>query len=412
MSAAAVLSLYWLLALGALGVFFPFYSLYLAENAGLASSRVGAVMAVIPLVGIAAQPAWGMLADRSGSRTRVLTTVTFGATAGYALLYFAHDFASLLSATALLALFSSALVSGSVAVSFALLSDRGPKAFGLVRVWGTVGYLITVVAVPALLGHSDGPDLLSSSTGVSQPKLGVIFPIAAALTGAAGLISLLLPSRGAVAARAAQHDWRMLLRQPGFASVLAFMFASYLFLHGPMVFFPVYVRSLGRSLETISRMWIVMLLLEIPLVALSGAGFQRLGGRALLGIGAGSGAVRWLVCGFSDELWLIYAVQVLHGVMVATLIVGAAFYVEAVVPDRLRSTAQGMLSMVSVSLGGIASSLLAGAVIDAFGPVALARLAGFGALALTLAVPVLIPAARRSGDTAAWGGDTIGTEPF
>jgi MFS family permease len=84
-------------------------------------------------------------------------------------------------------------------------------------------------------------------------------------------------------------------------------------------------------------------------------------------------------------------VQLLHGVNVTGLIIGASLYVEAVVPERLRSTAQGALSMVGVSLGGVCSSLAAGWLIEHVGPTAPARAGGIGALVLTLVIPALIP---------------------
>jgi MFS family permease len=144
-------------------------------------------------------------------------------------------------------------------------------------------------------------------------------------------------------------------------------------------------------------MWILMLLLEVPLVALSGAAFRRHGGRRLLAVGVAAGALRWLVCGWIETPWIIYAVQLLHGVTVAGLIIGAPLYAESVVPHRLRSTAQGMVAMTSVSLGGITSSLLAGWLIDHVGPLAPAQAGGVGALLLTLIVALVPPPESAAG---------------
>lgn len=56
------LSLFWFLYLGAQGIFFPYYSLYLKENARLSGTEVGLVLAIIPLVEILAQTFWGQVA--------------------------------------------------------------------------------------------------------------------------------------------------------------------------------------------------------------------------------------------------------------------------------------------------------------------------------------------------------------
>src|SRR4029450_9492981 len=91
----------------ALGIFFPFYSLYLRENIGLAGWQVGALLAVPPLVALAAPPAWGGLAHRAGSRARVLGLLALGAAAGYASLALGSGFASLLALTSVLSCFST-----------------------------------------------------------------------------------------------------------------------------------------------------------------------------------------------------------------------------------------------------------------------------------------------------------------
>ena len=75
---ATPLALFWFLIMGALGVFFPYYGLYLRENMGLDGFQVGVVFATLPLVGFFVQPLWGIVADRSGLRIRVLAVLASG----------------------------------------------------------------------------------------------------------------------------------------------------------------------------------------------------------------------------------------------------------------------------------------------------------------------------------------------
>ena len=80
------LSLFWFTYFCGLGVFFPYYTLYLHENAGLDGMQVGLVLATLPLVGAIAQPLWGYLADRTGARSRILILVAAGTAVGCAAL--------------------------------------------------------------------------------------------------------------------------------------------------------------------------------------------------------------------------------------------------------------------------------------------------------------------------------------
>src|SRR5262249_13077224 len=163
--------------------------------------------------------------------------------------------------------------------------------------------------------------------------------VTAAFTGAAAVIALWLPRTGYIAVRALHGQWRVLLRDPAVVRLLLFTMGGYLFLQGPTTLFPLFVRAHGGDLPTVRPM-LVMLLLEIPLVLLSGAGLQRLGARGLLAIGVLAGGVRWTLCAVSDRFEVIYAAQLLHGVVVMGLLLGSPLYLEQVVPESLRSTGQ------------------------------------------------------------------------
>jgi PPP family 3-phenylpropionic acid transporter len=394
MRRAVPLAVFWFLFFGGLGVFYPFYTLYLHENAGLGGTEVGAILAVMPLVGMVAQPFWGQLADRTGARSAVLTVVVLGAAAGSAALGVLRGFPALLLGTAAMATCSMAVVPIALSVTFAAVRGLGPHAFGLVRVWGTIGYLIGVVLFPWAL-HRVAP----AAPGGTEPGLGAIFPITAVCAGAAALVWPWMPRGGHVSLRAPRGEWRLLLQSRPVVRLLAFSFGGHLFLQAPAALFPLFVRDHGGDLSTIGRMWVVMLLLEIPLVALSGVGLRRFGARGLLGIGMLSGGLRWTLCALIDDLGILYVVQLLHGVVVAGLLLGGPMYLEMVVPPPLRSTGQGLLAMISVGIGGIASNAAGGWLLERFGTDAPLLVGGVGALVLGVLAGWILPV-PHSVDTA------------
>ncbi|MGH0035995.1 MAG: MFS transporter [Myxococcota bacterium] len=381
MSHLFTLSLVWLCVLGGLGAFFPFYSLYLRENAGLGGLQVGSIMAIPPLVGLVMQPVWGQLSDRSGSRVRVLFFLCLFAAAGYAALAWPRSYPGLALGTVCLAVFSVALLPNLVAVSLALTRRGWGHELGRVRVWGTVGFGIVVAGFPFLLAAT-APEAGSSGGAGGVPGLAIMFPLAGGLVAVGALVTLALPRGGAESLRAGRGDWRELLRHRPFRRLMIYSFLSYLSVQGPMALFPILVRSQGGGVDAVSRMWILMLLLEVPLVAYLGASIARLGARGVIAIGMLAAGARWLVSGLTDDLQLMTAAQVLHGVTVWGVVLGIPMYVDAVVPERLRSTGQGLLAMLGVSLGGFLSNLGAGWLIDRVGPGAPATVGGLAALAL------------------------------
>jgi PPP family 3-phenylpropionic acid transporter len=344
---------------------------------------------------------WGNFADRTGLRARVLVLLALGSAACYTALGAVQGFAAILLATALLAAFSTPLLPTCVSVTFAISAGSGPRAFGRIRVWGTVGFLLLVVSFPWLLdAFQESRGLAALEGGPSKPGLALMFPVTGAIVLISGLIALRLPRGGELALRAPRGDWRRLLRHGPFVRLLFFTVAAYLCLQGPMVQFGAFVRARGGTLESVSQMWILMLLLEIPLIAMTGATFARVGARGLLAVGVIAGGLRWAVSGFAPDLRWIYAVSILHGVTVAGLVIGAPLYVEAVVPGRLRSTGQGILAMFGISIGGISSNLCAGWLLEHVGPNAPYIAGGLGALTLAVLLPLILPPAHRLAEEA------------
>jgi hypothetical protein len=220
-----------------------------------------------------------------------------------------------------------------------------------------------------------------------------MFPITAGLVALGGLFALALPSGGEMALRAPKGDWRRLLRHPPFVRLLGFTLVAYFFLQGPMAIFPIFVRSLGGTLGLGLNMWILMLRSRSRW-SLSGSSLARWA-RGLLAIGTLAGGVRWTACGVIGDLSILYPFQILHGVVVAGLVIGGPLYVEAVVPERLRSTGQGVLAMVGVSLGAITSHLGSGYLLQHAGPRAPDLVVGIGGLLLAALVPLWLPPVAR-----------------
>jgi PPP family 3-phenylpropionic acid transporter len=356
------------------------------------------VVSMLPLVGLLAQPFWGQAADRSGARSGVLALVVAGAALGQLVLWQASGFVQLLAATSLLALFSSAVMPLALSVTLAVVQLDGRHAFGIARAVGTVGYLVLVVTFPlALQALSLAGDADASATARAFARLDLMFPAVAALTVVAGAIAWTLPHQGAVAARAGRGGLAALLRHGPLLRVLAFTFVAYLFLNGPIQLFPLFVRSLGGGVEDVSRMWVWMLLLEIPLVAWSGSLRTRLGARGLLVIGVVASGLRWAGSAFVDDMSVATALGLLHGVAVLGLGLGGPLYVEEVVPEVLRSTGQALLSAIGIGLGGILSNLACGWLFDRAGAQATYLACGLCALALALVAPLVLPVPSRAG---------------
>ncbi|MGR8947892.1 MAG: MFS transporter [Gammaproteobacteria bacterium] len=353
---------FWFLYMAGLGVIFPYLSLYFQQNAGLTGSQLGLAMAMHPLMGIIASPLWGQWADRSGYRRGILCLMSCGAALGYFLVPYASSFIMLLLCLAFLSAFTAPAMAIASSISFAVLGEEGAARFGQVRVWGTVGYLIMIVSFPALLALTGGDASVTGSTR----GLELIFPVAAIMCAGAAIVLLGVPPSKAISVRAKREDLGVLLRQSSYQRLLIMALCAFGLLTGPIALFPVFVVERGGTIETVSRLWIPMLLLEIPLIYYAGAGLRRVGARGLIAAGIALDGARWLVTALTPSLFWIFAIQLLHGAVVVGLIIGMQLYVEAEVPARLRATGQTVLGAV-MSIGAVISHLWAGVALEQWG---------------------------------------------
>ncbi len=107
------------------------------------------------------------------------------------------------------------------------------------------------------------------------------------------------------------------------------------------------------------------------------------------------GGARWLLCAVISDPVLLFAVQALHGATVVGLNLGSPLYLDLVAPEKLRSTAQGILSMVASGIAGMASNIAAGWFIDRSGIDTLYFICGAGLLALGAVIWWILPALHR-----------------
>ena len=372
----------------ALGVYFPFFSGYLEQTLAFRGVQIGALFAVPPLVSLIAQPFWSYVADRTGSRARVLTLLSFGTASGYALLTLPRSFLPMMCAVTWLSFFSSAQMSMAVAVSLSVIArDAKHVPFGHVRVWGTLGFFLTVLGVPPLVHQ------LALRAGTSEPaQFHLVFGLAGALAVCASAIAFGLPSVSEhERVRMARGEQRLLLRNTGYLRVLLVVALAYAFMQGPMILFPVYIHSRGGDHATISYMWAFSLTTETVLMFASAALYRRFGPKLTIAFGVVAWGARWIICGLCYDLRFVYPLQTLHGAMVMSLQVGAPLLIETFVPERMRASGQAGLNMVGSSLGGLVSSMLAGLLFDAAGIDVVMLLGGGAGLLLGLATPWILP---------------------
>ena len=342
-----VLSLFWATLFGALGIFFPFYSLYLKDSLSLSGQQIGLAMGVFHLVGLVGQPSWGYLADRTGARKR---PCWLSSRSGWLLASLRFGTSGVTPRCCWSRCSSRRFTPASFrrAWPLALGFCTGPAT----RTSSGCGRLgRSASSSPALAFHFSS---MLSDPGPDEGDLGLLFPCSAAIILLTTAVVFLIPNQKVIREQAQPGAWRLLIADRKFLRFLLYVFLVNFMLDGPMFLFPVFVKKIApeNTLGTLKWLWLIMLVPEIIAIALAGHIRRRIGVRLLMLLGLAAGGVKWLACGFLGDLpAVLHASMLLHSVYVVGVLVAMPLCVNYLVPTQLRSTGQGLATMVQFQPG-------------------------------------------------------------
>jgi nucleoside transporter len=265
-------------------------------------------------------------------------------------LAFTHDFWTFFALMLVHCLLYVPTLSIVNSIAFANLKDS--KDFGLIRMGGTIGWVLASWPLYFIL------------TDTKSIRWTYVVSGAASLALAA--FSLALPHTPPKKAVAEENKFAWieamrLLKQP-FVLVLwivtfvdAYVLNAYfnwagMFLGSPQV---------GIATNRIMPIMSIGQIAEILTMAILGLALKRLGWRLTMMLGIFGHVVRFTVFAlFPQETWLIILVFILHGICYAFFFAAVYIFVDEYFPKDVRSSAQGLFNFMILGLGVIAANTL------------------------------------------------------
>jgi MFS transporter, PPP family, 3-phenylpropionic acid transporter len=330
----------------------PYFSLYLA-SLGLAAAQIGVLLSLGQLMRIVGPSFWGWVADRTGQRARIVTiTLAFGA-ACFAGFFFVDSFWGLFALLLAIGFFTSA--SMPLTESLTLSHLRGAiSRYGTIRLWGSVGFILTVTLVGYALD--------------TQPVASLLWMVLAAYA-LGWLCALAVPDAHVASGHAAPEPVWSILRRPEVAGLLGACFLMNL-AHGPLyAFFSLYLVDHGYSKSMVGWMWSVGVIAEIIVFLLMPALLQRYSLSGILLVCFAATALRFLMIGWGvDSVPVLFAAQLLHGLSFGAYHAAAVTAIHRWFQGAHQVRGQAIYLSVSFGAGGVLGSVLAGVAWDSVGP--------------------------------------------
>lgn len=354
-----------------IGFFNPYLPLWL-KSLGLSIFTISLLTSVQAATRLFAPYAWGVLSDRTGERVPLLRWCA--GVAMLASLGLWRDGGLLWLSVVLLVMFThtSSMMSMSEAAMSHLVSHGGHfdlRKYGRVRLWGSLGFLVTVFAAGAWFERF----------GMAH------FPAWTALTLLAVVASTWwLPHvREDVPSATTRHAPILpVLRQRVVQWFFAAAFFHVLSHMAVYVFFSLFLDAQGHSKATIGVLWGVSVIVEIAWFFTQGRWLPRWPLTTWLVVCAAATALRMGITA-AGAAWLALLVfaQVLHAITFAAHHTVCIALISQYFPERLRGRGQALYTVLGYGLPGVLGGLAGGAVGATWGLSAVYGLATVSALA-------------------------------
>ncbi len=346
------LSSFYLFYFAALGTLVPYWGLYL-KSIDFNAVAIGELMAIPLATKFIAPYVWGWIGDHLGHRMFIVRLGSLLTAVIFLGVFWLHGFWGLGLAMALFSFFWNAVLPQFEAVTLRYLGDKAQK-YARIRVWGSVGFIATVMLLGVMVDHS-GP--------------AAILPMLLGIYVAIWLSSMTIRDPDPESHPPSQSSITAVLKLPaviGFFATCFLLQAS----HGAYyTFYSIYMEAEGYSKTVIGQFWALGVIAEVMVFLVMHRLLQRWGARNVLLASLLLAAVRWLLIGnFPQSLWIMLLAQLLHAATFGTFHASAIHLVHRYFTGRHQGRGQALYASLSFGAGGALGSLSSGFLWSSLGP--------------------------------------------
>lgn len=329
------------------GIWFVTMGTYLTKgNIGATDGQTGLAYGTQCLGAIIAPFIIGLIADRFFAAQKILGVLHL---AGAGLLYYISTQSGFGSFYTFLLIYMIIYMPTLALVNAIALNQttNAEKQFSGLRVWGTIGWIVAGLIIGWMAWEKD------------PSTLGITYKVAAVVSAVFGVFCFFLPNtpppkagKDVTVSDVLGLDALKVLKDKNY---LIFFIASILiciplaFYYGQTNQFLNEVGMQGAAgKQTMGQMSETIFLFLMPLF------FARFGTKQMLLIGMIAWIARYLLFSYGDTgsgLWMLYAGIILHGVCYDFFFVTGQIYTDQKAGERVRSSAQGLITLATYGVG-------------------------------------------------------------
>ncbi|MZR29146.1 MFS transporter [Sneathiella litorea] len=206
--------------------------------------------------------------------------------------------------------------------------------FGKARLWGSMSF----IAFSLLVGSA------ADYFGINAIYVGMLLTAAFLL-----LASLMLPAIRTEPDKGKSPFFKPLVLPnfPLFVITVSLLLSTHAGLYG---FSAIHWANLGYSNAEITLFWVIGVVAEIGMFAISGRLIARFGATPMIAVSALGGMVRWVLIAVSSSPIVLGFAQTLHALTFALLYMSFIGYIGKRVPPAISASAQGLYDSLAMGI--------------------------------------------------------------
>lgn len=346
------LSLAYFLYFVTLGIFNPYFPAYLRAR-GLDGVQIGWMLALAPFFKVMVPPLLGFFADRRRGPHFWSVLAAWGTLAGLLLIPLSTNTALLFLCVAIYCAATAPTISLLDSSALHLL-QRTQGRYGYIRLWGSIGFIVTSTAL-GLLFTSLPPHVIIISLIAAQFLFALY--IGRLNMAEAPLEESLFKRRGAL---------RALALNPYVWLLLSTIFLNRIAGAPFNAFYTVFVQDIKLGGEVIALTWGLGVTAEVVVLLIVDSLIDRFGSGLVLALGMILEAARWFAYSVFHTKPALLLLAPWHGIAFGALYVASVRAMAEIAPPQLRSLAQGM-GTAAAGAGQVFGFIAAGYLLDAAG---------------------------------------------
>ncbi|HVY05042.1 MAG TPA: MFS transporter [Burkholderiales bacterium] len=358
-----------------IGAFAPYFALYL-KALGYTAAEIGMLLAVNPVARIFGPTLWGWLSDHYHARAKLIRVTAVGTAIVFVAVFFNHGFAWMFAALLLLNVFWSGVLPLAESATLNLVGSR-VGVYGRVRLWGSVGFVVVVIA-----------------GGYSLDILGVraLAPMVLTLLLFMACSTFYLPRDRQPSGHAEHASILSIVTRPEVIALMAGFFLMQV-AHGPYnAFYSIHLVEAGYSKKAVGWLWSLGVVAEIGLFIVLPRLMRAYSLNQILMFSFGCAFVRLLMIGWGvGSLVILLVAQLLHAITFGAFHSAGVAMMHRIFKGRNQARGQAIYTSLGYGMGGTLGTLLAGYSWEALGSqwtFTFAAVAAFFALVIVAAKPL------------------------